>query len=35
MGQRTVNKLLDENHEGENAGDEADTAQDDVKRGQF
>ena len=35
VGQRTVNELLDENHEGENAGDEADTAQDDVKRGQF
>ena len=33
--QRSVNELLDENHEGENAGDEADTAQDDIKRGQL
>ena len=33
--QRAVNELLDENHEGEDAGDEADAAEDDIKRGQL
>ena len=33
--QRPVNELLDENHEGEDAGYEADTAEDDVERGQL
>ena len=35
VGQGPVNELLDENHEGEDAGDEADTAEDDVERGQL